>query len=102
MILALVELNFVFKTHEFAIDPSPREAVLDQFLHFFFELALATPNDRSEHHDAVFGGERHYALHDLRRGLPGDRASTFGAMRYANGGKQQPQVVIDFCDRSDR
>ena len=55
--------------------PSTRargEAVLDELLHLFFELAFAAANDGRHDHDAVIGRQRHDALHDLVGRLAGD------------------------------
>ena len=42
-----------------------------------------------------------HPVHDLLRGLPGDRAAAHRAVRLAHPGEQQPQVVVDLGDRAD-
>ena len=73
VILALVEIEVVIQVDEFAIDTGAGVAVLEQRLHFFLELALATADDRRQHHDAVFGSQSHHPLHDLFGRLAADR-----------------------------
>ena len=67
VVLAFVEREIVFQVDEFAIDAGAGETVLHQLLHLFFEFAFATADDGGHDHDAVIGGERHHALHDLLR-----------------------------------
>src|SRR5437773_5562669 len=76
--------------------------MLDEFFDLLSELAFAAANNWREHHDAVFGLERHHALDNLRRSLPRNRSPAFWAMRHANRRIQQPQIVVDFCNRAHR
>src|SRR5215467_7953260 len=75
--------------------------MLDELLHFLLELALAPSNDGRHDHDAVFGGKREHALHDLVGGLPGDGFAAFGTVRDANRGIEQAKIVVDFSDGAD-
>ena len=65
VVLALVELRLVFQVEQLAINAGAVEAMRRQFLHLFFEFALASAHDGRQHHDAVFRLQRHHALHDL-------------------------------------
>ena len=58
VVLALVEREIILKVHQFAIDTGAGKTVLDQFLHFFFELAFAAADNRRHDHDAVVGRKR--------------------------------------------
>ena len=95
VVLSLIEIDFIFKIDQFAIDTSPGEAVLDQLLHLFFELALAPTHNRSHDHDAIFRGQGHHSLDDLLGGLARDRPPAFRAMRNPYRGVEKAKVVID-------
>ncbi len=101
VVLALVELEIVFQAHQFAVDASAREAVLDELFHLLLELALASANDGSQNHDAIFRLEVHDARDDLICRLARDRASALRTMRHADRCVEQAQIVVDLGDRAD-
>ena len=101
VVLALVEGQVVFEVHQFAIDAGAGEAVLDQLLHFFFELAFAATNDGRHDHDAVVGCKRHDTLYDLLRRLAGDGLAAIRAMGNADRRVEQAQVIVDLGDGAD-
>ena len=65
-------------------------------------LALAPAHDRRQHHEARALVERHHLVHDLLGRLGGDRPAAVVAVRMADPGPQQAQVVVDLGDRADR
>ena len=101
VVLSLIEIDFIFKIDQFAIDTSPGEAVLDQLLHLFFELALAATHNRSHDHDAILRGQGHHPLDDLLGGLARDRPPAFRAMRNPYRGVKKAKVVIDLSNGTD-
>ena len=102
MVLALVERNLVFEIDQLAINAGAGKSMLGKLFNLLLKLAFAAANNWREHHDAVFGLERHHALDNLRRSLPRNRSPAFWAMRHANRRIQQPQIVVDFCNRAHR
>ena len=48
------------------------------------------------------GSQRQHVLQDLLGGLPRDLVAAQRAVRHADRGVQQPQVVVDFGDGADR
>src|SRR5436305_10504858 len=84
MIIALVEIDLVFEIDQFAVDSRPGVSVLDERLHLFLELALASSDNWGHHHDPVLRTQGHNSLHDLVGRLPADCLSAPGAMRFAN------------------
>src|SRR5437899_12438218 len=101
VVLSLIEIDFIFKIDQFAIDTSPGEAVLDQLLHLFFELALAATHNRSHDHDAIFRGQGHHSLDDLLGGLARDRPPAFRAMGNPYRGVEKAKIIVDFGNGTD-
>ena len=102
MILAFVEIDFILKIEQLAINAGARVSVLGECLHLFLELALAAAHDWRHHHDPVLGSERHDPLYDLVGRLPTDGATAAGAMGRANRGEQQAKIIVNFRDGADR
>ena len=57
VVLALVEIDFVFQIDQFAVDAGAGKTVLNKLFHLLLELALAAANDGRHHHDAIFRGQ---------------------------------------------
>ncbi len=81
--------------------PSPRVALGLQFLEHFAVLALAAPDHGGQHLEPGALLQFEDAVHDLLRALPRDRAAAQRAVRLADAGVQQPQVVVHLGDRAD-
>ena len=77
----------------------PRVAQRRQLL---LELALAAADDRRQHVDARVLRIEHHHVDDALERLAGDLAAAVRAVRHADVGEQQPQVVVDLGDGADR
>ena len=84
-----------------AVHPRPRVPLGLQFLEQLGVLALAAADDRGEHLEPDALLQLEHPVHDLLRGLPGDRPAADRAVRLADPREQQPQVVVDLGDRAD-
>ena len=65
-------------------------------------LALAAPDDRPEDHQAGAGRQLLDLVGHLVDRLLGDRAPADRAVRVADAGVEQAEVVVDLGDRADR
>ena len=88
------------------VDDSPStraraEALRRQLGEQLVVLALAPAHDRRQHLEPGALGELEHAVDDLLRGLAGDRRAAVRAVRHADAGVEQPQVVVDLGDRAD-
>ena len=102
VVAAAVELDVLVERAERAVDARLGEPLLLQLGQLFLELALAAADDRRQHVDARVLRIEHHHVHDALERLGGDLASALMAMRDADVGEQQPQVVVDFGDGADR
>ena len=66
------------------------------------ELALPAAHDRRQHVDALVVRRQHHHVDDALERLRGDLAAAEVAVRHADVGEQQPQVVVDLGDGADR
>jgi hypothetical protein len=98
----LVELDLVAQVPHFAIDPDADEACLAYLVEGRLKLALAGLDQRRQDHDSGAFGHLQDGINDLLRRLLLDGPVAFGAVRVADAGEQQPQVVVDFGDGADR
>ena len=81
---------------------SAHEALRAQLLEEVGLLALAPDHERREDHDARVLGQREHVVDHLRHALRGERDAVLGAVRLADAGEEQAQVVVDLGDRADR
>ena len=100
MVLAAVEGQRLGEVAQFAVDAGA-EALLVELVEQVFELALAAANDGGHDGDALALAQLKNALDDLLGGLAGDGAAAVGAVRRADGGIEQAQVVVDLGDGAD-
>ena len=77
------------------------EALLVEGFELFAELAFAAADDGGEDGDAFAGSEGDDALDDLVGGLARDGAAAVGAVRLADGGVEEAEVVVDLGDGAD-
>ena len=84
-----------------AVDAGAGVALGLQLLEQLGVLALAAADDGGEHLEPGALLKLEHPVHDLLRGLPGDRAAADRAVRLAGAGVQQPQVVVHLGDRAD-
>ena len=97
-----VELDVFVERAEHAVDAGLGEPLLLQLRELFLELPLAAADDRRQHVDARILRIQHHHVHDALERLRGDLAPALMAVRDADVGEQQPQVVVDFGDGADR
>ena len=101
VVLAPVELDVLLEGAELAVDADLREAARAQGGELLLELPLAAAHDRRQHVDALVVGRQHHHVDDAIERLRGNRAPAEMAVREADVGEQQPQVVVDFGDGAD-
>ena len=73
-----------------------------QRLQLLLELALAAADHRRQHVDARVERVEHHQVEDALERLRRDLAAAVVAVRHADVGEEQPQVVVDLGDRADR
>ncbi len=100
VVLALLEAHALGQLGHLAVD-ARAEALLVERLELLAELALAAAHDRRVDGDALAGSQRDDALDDLVGGLARDGQAAVGAVRLADRGVEQPQVVVDLGDGAD-
>ncbi len=101
VLLLLLELRRVGELVHHAVDPGPRVPLGLELGEQVDVLALAAPDHRGEHHEPGALGHREDPVDDLLRALLGDPFAADRAVRLADPGEQQPQVVVDLGDRAD-
>ena len=84
-----------------AVDPRPSEALPGELGQQPLVLALPAPHDRREHLEPRAVRQLQDPVDDLLRRLPGDDLPAVGAVRHADPGVEEPQVVVDLGDRAD-
>ena len=111
MVASPVEANLLIHLPQLLVHPDAHEPFLRQLLEELAELPFPPAHHGRQNHDAlavaVSGGAallvlRHDGGDDLLRGLAGDRPAALMAMRLADGGIKQAEIVVDFCDRAHR
>ncbi len=100
VVLLAIELDVVFERLELAVDARLGVAALDQRRQFLLELALPAAHQRRQDVDAFVLGVGQHQVDDAFERLAGDLEPAIGAVRHADVGKQQPQVVVDLGDRA--
>ena len=98
----LSSVDVLLEPAQLAVDLDPREALGAQLLEQLAVLALAAPDHGRQHHELLALVERHHLVDDLLGRLGRDRPAAVVAVRVADPGPQQPQVVVDLGDGADR
>ena len=101
MILLLVQFDRLVQIVKHAVNAPAHIACLGQRLKRFLEFAFPSANDRRQDHHTFAFRESLQMAHDLIGRLLGDRFTALETVRYTNGGKQQPEVVVDFGHGAD-
>ena len=101
VILAFIERDVLIEGTQNAIDARADKALAGQFLQIFLVFALAAADHRRHHHEAIFGFQREHVLQDLLGGLARDFVAADRAMRHADGGVEEAQVVVNLGDGAD-
>ncbi len=100
--LGPIELDLVAQVDHRAVDAGPHEAFAPHALELQLELPLAGPRDGRENAEPRAFGHREHAVDDLLDGLRLDALPAARAMRHANAGVEQAQVVGDLGDGAHR
>ncbi len=95
------QVELVGELVDLAVDARPGEALARQVGHERLVVALATAHHGREHLEAGALGQLEHPVDDLLRRLPGDDRPVLGAVRHADAGIEQPQVVVDLGDGAD-
>ncbi len=98
----LVQRRHLVERVDDAVDRDPGEALAADLLEHVPVLALAVAHQGREDQEPGALRERQHLVGDLLHALAGDRPPADGAVRLADPGEQQPQVVVDLGDRRDR
>ena len=101
VLLLLLQRRRLSQRVHHAIDPNPAVALGVELVEEVDELALAGAHHRRENLEpgALWHGQ--YLIDDLLRGLAGDPAAAYRAVRCAGAGVEQAQVVVDLGDGAD-
>ncbi len=102
VLVLLLQRGRIAQLDLFAVDERARVAAGRELFEQVDELALLLRDDRAEDLVAGAGFELHELVGDLLHGLPLDRLTADRAMRDADARPQQPHVVVDLGDGSDR
>ena len=97
----LVELDVLLELAHLAVDLDAGEAVGAELLEELAVLALAPAHDRRDHAEARARLELAHLVDDLLHALSRDGPPAVGAVRVADAGVEQAQVVVDLGDGAD-
>ncbi|GAB4002556.1 hypothetical protein GCM10029992_41100 [Glycomyces albus] len=101
MLLLLLEPRDLAEGVDDAVDPGTGVALLLEVGEQVDEFALAPADDRGEDLEAGALGQGHDLVGDLLGALAADGLAAGRAVRHADAGVQQPQVVVDLGDGAD-
>ncbi len=102
VLLLFVQLGRVVQVHESAVHPGPQEPLLDHLGHLLAVLALLARHVRRQDRESAADRQAQRPVHHLLDGLGLDRPAALRAVRFADRGVEQPQVVVDLRHRADR
>ncbi len=101
VLLVAGQLDGVGELVQLAVDDGAGEALAGEVGEQRVVGALAAPHDRRQHLEAGALGQLEHPVDDLLRGLAGDDRAVVRAVRDADAGEQQPEVVVDLGDGAD-
>ena len=96
-----IELDVIVKRALLAVDADFGESARPQRRKLFLELPLASADDRRQHVHALVVRRQHDHVDDPLERLRRDLAPAQVAMRHADVGEEEAQVVVDFGDGPD-
>jgi excinuclease ABC subunit A len=83
------------------VDPGAGEALARELVEQAVVRSLASSHDRREHLEPGPLGQLEHPVDDLLRRLAGDDAAAVRAVRDADPGVEEAEVVVDLGDRAD-
>ncbi len=92
------EVHLGAEVVELAVDPGPHVALGGEVGEQGLVVALAAAHHRGQHLEAGALGQLEDAVDDLLGGLAGDDHAVLGAVRHADAGEEQAEVVVDLGD----
>ncbi len=101
MVAALIETDLFVQRTKRSVDARANETLARELLHFLFEFTLAAAHDGRHDLDFLFRLQRKHVAENLFRGLTRDFVAANRAMRHADRGVKEPQVIVNFCNRPD-
>ena len=101
MFLVLLERDLFVQLVEIAINPNSAEAGLSGFRKDVLKLAFSTAHDRRHDSDSTALRHLENPVGDLLGCLARDLVAADRAVRMADPGVHQAQIVIDLGDRAD-
>ncbi len=103
VLLLLVELGrLAAQLDRLAVDAGTHEALPGDLLELLAVFALLAAHVGGVDHQPRAGGERQDAIDHLLHGLGANLVAAARAVRHADRRVEQPQVIVDLGDRSDR
>ena len=102
VVAAAIEGDVFLERTQLAVDARLGEAARAQRLELLLELALAAADDRRHHVDARVLRVGHHQVDDALERLRRDLPAAVRAVRHADVGEEQPEIVVDFGDGADR
>ncbi len=102
VIAARLERDGLGQVPYLLVDAGAHETLAGQRGQLFLERPLAAADDRGEQGEHGALGIPREALRDLLRALGRDGSAATGAMRLAEGGEEDPEVVVDLRHRAHR
>ena len=100
VLLVFVEFGDRIEFVHLAVDAHAHEALRAQFGKQIGVFALAADDQRRQDHQLGVFGQGQGGVDHLRDRLRGQRDAVFGALRVADAGIQQAQVIVDLGHRA--
>ncbi len=97
-----VEAERLVERLHLTIDPHAGKTFFFKPLEELFVFTFAPTNERCDHKRALLGKVFQQPVDDFRRRLFFDDAPADRAVRRSGAGEEQPQVVVNFGNGSDR
>ena len=101
MFKGLLQLDLIFiYNFNLTVNPDTCKTFFLYSLNNLFVSSLALTNDRSHYHQLGAFLKPHYGVNHLVHRLTGDRLAAYRAVRFADSGVKQSQVVVNLSYRS--
>ena len=102
VLAARVQRGRTVQFDHFTIDARPNETLRTQFLQQLEIFALAFLDHRRQQHQPRTFGQRQHLIDHLADGLRVEVDTMIWAARNTSPRVQQPQIIVDFGDGTDR